>query len=80
MWANRITGVLIRGRQQRQTCRICENASGVGRWLAGEEEKRDLKILALQLEGPQVKEHGEPQKRKRQRNRLSRQSLQKRDS
>lgn len=30
--------------------------------MAGEGEKRDLKMLALKLEGPQVKERGDPQK------------------
>ena len=56
---NGITGVLI-GRQQGQSCRSCENLSRVG--LAGEGEKRDLEMLALKLEGPQVKERGDPQK------------------
>lgn len=36
--------------------------SRVGGWLAGEGEKRDLKMLALKLQGPQVKERGDPQK------------------
>lgn len=58
---NGITGVLI-GRQQGQSCRSCENLSRVGGWLAGEGEKRDLEMLALKLEGPQVKERGDPQK------------------
>ena len=54
---NGITGVL-RGRQQGQSCRSCENLSRVGGWLAG----RDLKMLALMLQEPQVKERGDPQK------------------
>lgn len=58
---NGITGVL-RGRQQGQSCRSCENLSRVGGWLAGEGEKRDLKMLALMLQEPQVKERGDPQK------------------
>lgn len=30
--------------------------------MAGEGEKRDLKMLALMLQEPQVKERGDPQK------------------
>ena len=70
----------MRGRQQRQICRSCEKASGVGRCMAGEGEKRDWNMLALKLEGPQLKERGDPQKMEKAKKQTVPPSLQKRDS